>query len=93
MLMTKPDSSSKTESVFTPMTKTQMVSIKGGDDLPEWLQDLIDQFGDVIDGLLDYVNDVPDTDHWYDDVWEEFEQDLLDNGWVPPTEEEIALDW
>jgi hypothetical protein len=96
MLMTKPDSGAKTESVFTPMTKTQMASIRGGDDMPDWLVDLIEQFGDILDYLADYIvdNDMPpDFDNWYDDVWEELEQNLLDEGWVPLTEEELSLDW
>jgi len=87
-----PNSVSETEdSVFTPMTEKQMSLTKGGTDLPDWLQDLIDHFDDLwdyLEGLLP-----ADPDQATEDFWEDLEEDLAEEGYVPPTEEELAQDW
>ena len=65
--------SNSTESnSFTPMTEAEMASIKGGTDIPPWLDDLIQQVQNLLEALGN-----PDTDGvGEDDFWDDFGEEL-----------------
>ncbi len=90
--LTNVDSPATTvESLFVPMTEDQMAAAKGGTDWPDWLDDLIDQFEDLLEYLDGILNEDPDD---FDEAeWIDLEENLAEDGYVPYTEEEIAQDW
>lgn len=71
---------------FTPMTEVEMATIKGGTDIPPWLQDLIQQVGDLLDSL---GNPAVDGQTSEDDFWDDFEEELNELGLEQPVDIDV----
>lgn len=89
--LTNPESTFESGSnAFVPMSEEQMTVTKGGTDLPDWLQDLIDTVADLLAQLEGVFEDPDSID---DDVWDDLRDDLEADGILDTDVSEYAADW
>lgn len=83
-----------TDHAFVPMTEQQMETAKGGYDWPDWVDELVDLFADVVTFLETVTppNPTPEPAD-PDQFWDDLALQLEASGYVPPTEAELSLDW
>lgn len=83
---TKSEVTGAESEAFVPLTESQMGSIRGGTDWPDWIVDLIDDVVQSTSDAIDYLDTIMDPApvDFDDDYWDEVEDALQDEGFMPP---------